>query len=74
MTTEKTQSTLRVYKLAAHSFVTILATIAGLFYLGKMEGSILYFTLIGGMVIATFLIDLPVDITDTLRLLYLIEE
>ena len=36
MTTEKTQSTLRVYKLAAQYFVTCAATVAGLFYLGQL--------------------------------------
>jgi hypothetical protein len=74
MTTEKTQSSLRVYKIAAHAFVTLSATIAGLFYLGVIEGSIVYFNLIGGMVLATFFIELPIDVTDTLRLLYLMEE
>ena len=74
MTTEKTSCTLRVYKLAAHIFVSVTATIAGLFYLGKIEGSIVYFDLICGMILITFFIQLPVDVTDCLRLLYLIEE
>ena len=74
MTTEKTSSSLRIYKIAAHVLITVLSTIAGLFYLGLIEGSIVYFDLIGGMVISTFFISLPIDVTDTLRLLYLMEE
>lgn len=36
MTTEKTSCSLRVYKLAAHIFISVSATIAGLFYLGNI--------------------------------------
>ena len=36
MTTEKTSCSLRVYKLAAHIFISVTATIAGLFYLGQI--------------------------------------
>ena len=74
MTTEKTSSSLRIYKLAAHIFISVSATIAGLFYLGNIEGSIVYFDLICGLALITFFIQLPVDVTDCLRLLYLIEE
>ena len=34
MTTEKTSSSLRIYKIAAHVLITVVSTIAGLFYLG----------------------------------------
>lgn len=73
MTTEKTQSSLRVYRIAATVFVTVLAAIAGLFYLGLAEGKIIYFNLLAGMLLSTFFIELPVSVTDTLRLLYLME-
>ena len=63
-----------MYRIASHVFVTTAAAIGGLFYLGVIEGSIVYFDLIVGMVVGTFFLSLSADVTDTLRLLYLMEE
>ena len=74
MTTDKTSSSLRVYKICAHVLISVVATVAGLFKLGVIEGSIIYFDLIFGMILATYFISLPMDVTETIRLLYLMEE
>jgi len=74
MISEQTQSSIRIYKLAAHMLIATICSIIGLFIRGEFEPYLLAFTLNIGLFITTFFIEFNAVCSETLELLYIMEE
>jgi len=56
MTTDQTQSSIRIFKLAAHVFIANVGSLIGLLIRGELDPYLLAFTLVIGLFISTFFI------------------
>lgn len=74
MTTDQTQSSIRIFKLAAHVFIANVGSQIGLLIRGELDPYLLAFTLIIGLFISTFFIELNAICSETLQLLSIMEE
>ena len=57
MTTDQTQSSIRVFKLAGHVFIANVGSLIGLLLRGDMDPYLLAFTQVVGLFISTFFIE-----------------
>lgn len=73
MTSEQSHSTVRIYKIAAHLFISVASSIGGLFLKGAVDPYVITLTIIVGFFICTFFVSFHADASDTIQLLYLLE-
>jgi hypothetical protein len=74
MISDQTQSSIRIYKLAAHMLIATIASMVGLFIRSELDPYLLAFTLVIGLFITTFFIEFNAVCSETLQLLYIMEE
>jgi hypothetical protein len=74
MISDHTQSTTRIHKIAAQLFITTAACILTLFIKGKADSYVILLTFLYGITICTFFVSLHAYASETIQLMYLLEE
>ena len=74
MISDQTQSSIHIYKIAAHMLIATIGSIIGLFLRSQLDPYLLAFTLMIGLFITTFFIEFNAVCSETLQLLYIMEE